>query len=224
VLGVFIRTVLRSLRHRAKKLLGADQGQSDSVTHIQRWGGAINLNLHFHSIFLDGVYTDPDNTEKPVFFPLPPPDDEGIARVAADTARGIIRLLERRGLLSDLGDAAKDALQDEEPLLAACAAASLQHRIATGDRTGKPVMRLGDRIEAEDVEFSPGKSCANVQGFSLHAGVAINAHDRARLERLARYIIRPPTATQRLSELADGRILRASPLGEMAPPMSYSRV
>ncbi|MBW2726616.1 MAG: hypothetical protein JRE71_19725 [Deltaproteobacteria bacterium] len=34
------------------------------------------MNLHFHSIFLDGVYTDPDNTEKPVFFPLPPPDDE----------------------------------------------------------------------------------------------------------------------------------------------------
>ncbi len=116
------------------------------------------MNVHFDSVFLDGVYG----------------------------ARGIIRLLKRRSLLSDHGDDAADPLQDEEPLLAACAAASLQHRIATGDRTGKPVMRLGDRIEAEDVEFSPGRSCANVQGFSLHAGVAINAHDRARLERLAR--------------------------------------
>ena len=67
-------------------------------------------------------------------------------------------------------------------------------------------MRLGDRIEAEDVEFVPGKCCASVQGFSLHAGVAVNAHDRARLERLLRYITRGPIATQRLSELPDGRI------------------
>jgi hypothetical protein len=212
VLAVFIRTVLRSLRHRAKKHLGIDRGQSGSVTQIQRWGGAVNLNVHFHSIFLDGVYAvyaDPDNTGKPEFFSLPAPDDDEIARVAAATARGIIRLLERRGLLSDYGDAAEDALQNEEPLLAECAAASLQYRIATGARTGKPVMRLGDRIEAEVVEFVPGKSCASVQGFSLHAGVGVNAHDRARLERLCRYIARPPIATKRLSELSDGRIAYA---------------
>jgi hypothetical protein len=206
VLGVFIRTVLRSLRRRAKKHLGIDHGQSGSVTQIQRWGGAVNLNVHFHSVFLDGVYADPDNTGTPEFFPLPAPGDEEIARVAAASARGIIRLLERRSLLSDHGDDAADPLQDEEPLLAACAAASLQYRIATGARTGKPVMRLGDRIEAEDVEFVPGKCCASVQGFSLHAGVAVNAHDRARLERLFRYIARPPIATKRLSELPDRRI------------------
>ena len=206
VLGVFIRTVLRSLRHRAKKLLGIIHGRSGSVTQIQRWGGAVNLNVHFHSIFLDGVYADPDNTGTPEFFPLPVPDDDEIARVAAASAKGIIRLLERRGLLSDHGTAAEDPLQDEQPLLAACATASLQYRIATGARTGKPVMRLGDRIEAEDVEFVAGKCCASVQGFSLHAGVAVNAHDRARLERLARYIARPPIATKRLSELPDGRI------------------
>ena len=70
-------------------------------------------------------------------------------------------------------------------------------------------MRLGDRIEAEVVEFVPGKSCASVQGFSLHAGVGVNAHDRARLERLCRYIARPPIATKRLSELSDGRIAYA---------------
>jgi hypothetical protein len=206
VLGVFIRTVLRSLRRRARKHMGIEHGQSGSVTQIQRWGGAVNLNVHFHSVFLDGVYADPDHTGTPEFFPLPPPDDEEIARVAATTAKGIIRLLERRGLLSQYGEDAEDPLRDEQPLLAACAAASLRYRIATGARTGKPVMRLGDRIEAEDVQFVPGESCANVQGFSLHAGVAIGAQDRARLERLLRYIARPPISTQRLSELPDGRI------------------
>jgi hypothetical protein len=98
----------------------------------------VNLNVHFHSIFLDGVYADPDNAGTPAFFPLPAPDDEEIARVAAASARGIICLLERRGLLSDHGDAATDPLQDEELRLVACVATSLQYRIATGARTGKP--------------------------------------------------------------------------------------
>ncbi len=51
VLGVFIRTVLRSLRRRAKRHLGIDRGQSGSVTQIQRWGGAVNLNVHYHESF-----------------------------------------------------------------------------------------------------------------------------------------------------------------------------
>src|SRR6266849_8267418 len=34
------------------------QVQPGSVTCIQRFGGAINLNLHFHVIFLEGAYLD----------------------------------------------------------------------------------------------------------------------------------------------------------------------
>ncbi len=67
-------------------------------------------------------------------------------------------------------------------------------------------MRRGDRIELEDVDFVPGKHCARVQGVSRHAGVVVDAHDRKRLERLCRYILRGPVATERLSELPDGRI------------------
>ncbi len=188
VLGVFIRTVMRSLRRRAKKHLGIDQGQSGSVTRIQRWGGAVNLNVHFHAIFLDGVYADPGNTGTPEFFALPAPDDEEIARVAAASAQGIIRLLERRGLLSASGEAAEDPLQDDQPLLAACAAASLQYRIATGPRTGKPVMRLGDRIGADVVEFVPGESCARVQGFSLRVSETVRPAGPGRTVSLTRHM------------------------------------
>jgi hypothetical protein len=46
-----------------------------------------------------------------------------------------------------------------------------------------------------------------VSGFSLHANVGVRARDRARLERLARYAAWPAVATQRLSELPDGRLL-----------------
>ncbi|MBI5503795.1 MAG: transposase [Deltaproteobacteria bacterium] len=43
--------------------------------------------------------------------------------------------------------------------------------------------------------------------MSLHADVAVAADDRAGLERLCRYVARPPLATERLTRLDDGRIL-----------------
>jgi len=47
---------------------------------------------------------------------------------------------------------------------------------------------------------------AKVAGFSLHAGVAAEAHQRDKLERLCRYIARPAVSEKRLSLLDDGRI------------------
>jgi hypothetical protein len=35
-----------------------DRVQPGSVTFVQRFGGSINLNLHLHMIFLEGVYED----------------------------------------------------------------------------------------------------------------------------------------------------------------------
>lgn len=46
-----------------------------------------------------------------------------------------------------------------------------------------------------------------MSGVSLHANVAVPARDRRRLERLCRYVARPPVATERLSRLQDGRLL-----------------
>ena len=43
-------------------------------------------------------------------------------------------------------------------------------------------------------------------GMSLHADVSVPAHDRRRLERLCRYVARPPLAHDRLEERSDGRL------------------
>lgn len=47
---------------------------------------------------------------------------------------------------------------------------------------------------------------AESSGFSLHAGVAARGSDRETLERLARYISRPPVATERLALTDSGHI------------------
>jgi hypothetical protein len=90
--------------------------------------------------------------------------------------------------------------------MAALLANSVRRRIAVGSNTGRGVLRLGDQIDGEEYPFQSPR-CAMVSGFSVHANVSIEARDRMRLERLCRYAGRPAVATERLTELPDGRLL-----------------
>ncbi len=57
----FLRAVFADQRRRARKLFGIRNGQCGSVTFIQRFGSALNLTPHFHTIVLDGVYAGPSH-------------------------------------------------------------------------------------------------------------------------------------------------------------------
>jgi GH35 family endo-1,4-beta-xylanase len=46
-------------------------------------------------------------------------------------------------------------------------------------------------------------------GFDLHAGIVVPARDRARLERVCRYALRPPVADDRVRLTATGQVLLA---------------
>ena len=65
--------------------------------------------------------------------------------------------------------------------------------------------RLGDARDTP-TGTSRGPRQAHLEGFDLHANVWVGAHDRARLERLCRYVLRPPFAQERLRLRSDGRI------------------
>ena len=74
--------------------------QPGSVTFIQRFGSAINLNLHFHCIFLEGVYLDRTEAHlKPRFVKGEPPTDADITAVVQKISRRIIRKLRHLGYL-----------------------------------------------------------------------------------------------------------------------------
>jgi putative transposase len=62
-----------------------------------------------------------------------------------------------------------------------------------------------------------GKLCAQVAGFNLQAATRIGANDREGLARMARYLARPPIATDRLSQLDDGRL-------ELPPHAAFARL
>ena len=61
-------------------------------------------------------------------------------------------------------------------------------------------------VDPEGIDSSSGPRCAAVAGFSLHANVCISPRDRLRLERLCRYVARPPLSMDRLEALPDARL------------------
>ncbi len=208
VLNVFLRALFASLRRRARGQGVLGRLQCGAVSFLQRFGSAINLNCHIHTLALDGVYEVSDDGPTR-FYPLPPPDDEAVRRVVVRVAHQLAKLLSKHGFGEDGDPSEPDPLAEQDPLLATLAAASIQGRVATGPRAGQRLLRLGDQIDPEDLaylEAIPPPRCANAAGLSLHADVAIPAHDRRRLERLARYCARPPIGTDRLTKLDDGRL------------------
>jgi len=56
VLAVFVRVVFGWMRRRAGNE-GLRDGQCGAITVIQRFGSSLNLNVHIHSLVLDGVFT-----------------------------------------------------------------------------------------------------------------------------------------------------------------------
>jgi len=202
ILELFLRTVFGWLRRKAREE-GVADGRAGAVTVIQRAGGSLNANLHYHSLVLDGVYVRRDPGSKPSFHATAPPSQSDLADMLTTVRVGIRRLLERRGLIrSETGGDEADPHAEEAPWLAACCAASVQGTVAKAGHDGG---RLGGELAALPDSMPPPASCVRAEGYSLHAGVRVAAGDRQRLEKLCRYVARPALALDRLQELADGR-------------------
>ena len=198
VLRTFVRAVSAWLRRKARLLGARGALQTGAITVIQRFGSSLNLNVHLHTILVDGVYQIGPNGE-PVFRRVPPPSDEEVAHIVETVHRKITaKLAATDGF--EVGTTNQDG-----PLLAALANASVAGLIATGPRAGSRVLRVGSAGQKHEVTLV-GKRCATADGFNLHANVAIAAKDRQGLDHLARYICRPPIAANRLTELPDGRL------------------
>ena len=152
----------------------------------QRFGSALNSNLHFHALVTDGVFTCPSPFTRAFFHRRRALEDEQVEELTCRLHRRITRYLQRTGHLprDPHGD---EAPQDEpdEPLLAQLGAASVQGRVALGQASGRPVTRLGRRREVQPLSV-PDELCCDVDGFSLHAKILVEAHERERLEHLCR--------------------------------------
>jgi hypothetical protein len=207
VLGIVYRAISTHLAHKAG--FAKPFVQTGAVTLIQRFGSALNLNIHFHMLFLDGVYIDPRHANHARFHRVKASTCEELTKLTHTIAHRVGRYLERQGLLErDTGDSyltaqAVDAPDDDPShhLLGH----SITYRIAIGPQQGRKVFTLQTLPDVgSDNPFS--NSVGKTAGFSLHAGVATKANERAKLERLCRYITRPAVSTKRLSLTRNGQV------------------
>ena len=144
-----------------------------SVTFIQRFGSAINVNLHFHCVFIEGVYLDRTvrGPASPALSRAQPPTDTDIAAVVQKISRRVIRTLRRLGYLETGVEppvaTGYDPLRDTAPELARTMAASVQQRIACRG-PGRPA-RAPHRRRALATRARPprltGPRCASVTAF-----------------------------------------------------------
>ena len=175
------------------------------MTLIQRFGSALNLNIHFHMLFLDGVYEI--NTEGTIcqFHGIKAPTSYEMGLLVQRISKRIAKLLERVGYLEIEGEGSLivEGFEDEINHLQS---SSITYKIAVGSQRGWKVFTLKRLPSREEVDESSGQSLAKASGFSLHAGVSAKANQGGKVERLCRYIARPAISMHRLDRLSDGRI------------------
>jgi Putative transposase/Transposase zinc-binding domain len=173
-----------------------------AVTILQRFGGSLNLNLHMHILALEGGYYE--TPEGPKFWWIEAPSDEEIKDLVKTLAYRVIRYLKKQGHFADDQESVVEA--DSDDILPELQAASVKNKVALGERKGQGIRRIGSLGDMGVPELT-GHLCANIQGFSLHAGVYCPPDDRKKLEHVCRYIARPAVAEKRLSLLSNQNVM-----------------
>ena len=208
VINAFVSEVMRFYRFRAKHTLGLKSvslAHPGAVTLVQRFDSALRLNVHAHTLALDGVYVQDTHGAELEFHPLPSLRQQDVVTVAARTAGRIRQVLRAHGRLAEAGEAGDELFEPddfavEQPALLSCYRASARGRDLLSERAGRLSLRLLDPARAAARGAGAGKDagrCTNdkdelvarVDGVSVHAGTCVDGRDRKRLERLCQLLI-----------------------------------
>jgi hypothetical protein len=183
---------------------GIRDAETGAVTAIQRFGSGLNLNIHYHTLALDGVFArDGDDWR---FVPN--------RRRRRARSRGSSRRSRAGSSASSRAAASRSARRTRTRAIPSPRTRPPSPRSAprrspgaasSARAAGARVARIGNDPDA----YTPKPETpwhARHAAFDLHAGRTVRADDRAGLERLAHYLLRPPLAQERIELLADGRV------------------
>ena len=186
-LAIFHRTINHHYQKKAKTE-DLKNPKVGAITVVQRFGGALNLNVHFHTIYTDGVFHENYLGEE-VFREFIPTHEEVVILTSILKNR-LLRLKFR-----------EETIDSDAASLSQLQAMSIQNR----DEKFRRPIPIGKMFDSDFQEFR-GKRCSYDDGFSLHANVKILGHQRDGLERLCRYILRGPIAKDRISYDDSGKV------------------
>jgi hypothetical protein len=208
LMAAFATELSRSYQRRAKRALGlssVSQALTGAVTFVQRFDSALRLNPHGHTLVPGGVYVRAQDGSLE-FHALPEPTVAEVTSVAAATAARIEQVLAAHGRdFDERTDSGDDQLSLDHPALASCYRAATTGQQLLGEHPGQPALRLVGQPPRQRVR-SQATLVAEVRGVNVHAQRVVDGRDRRQLERLCRYLARPPLAHDRLAQLPDGRL------------------
>ncbi len=195
MLGGYLKSYFAWQRHRGR-VAGIEEGHTGAISFVQKFGGALNLNVHFHSITPDGLFV-PNSAGTLSFVPLEPPSNEEVARLGRRVFRRLTKIATR--YLDQRQDEYTDP--DDER-------ATLLHALSVALRPPVRPQRALPLGGPEQSEHRPLQQdlCTAAGGFSLHVARTVEAHDREGLEGLCRYGLRAPFSQRRLSVLPNGKV------------------
>lgn len=207
-LNIFQRILKHYYIKIAKQEHPTGHFETGSITMIQRFGGALNLNIHFHILSIDGSFQIFDDSEKePELIETGRPKNEDVFHIIKTFQLRMLKLLQRRGLVQKVeSENGGDPDLAESKIESILQGASVQYRIATGPNSGQKIRKVGSLGTILDEPFKAGDLSAVLSGYSIHAATFVHKNNRAELERLCRYILRPPVAEQRV-EIKGDKIL-----------------
>lgn len=154
-----------------------------------------------------------DRGERPCrFHRAARPSDSDVERLLETLIRRIVRTLTRaEALMVDpQGEGAQPRLDLDpapEDSLAQLQSASVGSPLAVDLIAGRNTFRLHTPDAALPIQQPAKPLAATRDGFSLNAAVVCSADERRKLERLCRYVARPPIAVERLSRDGDGLVV-----------------
>jgi hypothetical protein len=190
VFGVFADELARWQRERAHDV-GLAAPETGCVLEIQRFADGARLYPHAHALVPDGVFAASPDGQHVRFIRQDPPSDEDVAHVVSRVEQRLTRVLGR-------WRARRQPDSDDDNILPACA-----------EVPPTELVRLLGENQGHARRPAPKKPlCAKSPGgLELHAEVTIAARDRNGLERLCRYLSRPPVPQDRLERRGDGKFV-----------------
>jgi hypothetical protein len=156
--------------------------RSAAVVWPQRFADGLGPWWHLHFLVPDGVFRESPGTLQTPFECQPPPTPDEVRDLVRCIARRITRLLARHA-----------ATEPDHPLLLRCS-----------QQPASPVR--GNASPPPTRSRRPDPLCAEHDGFTVHAATSVPPNRVDQLERLVRYLARPPISNKRLRVRDDGRI------------------
>jgi hypothetical protein len=189
VLHIVHQCISTDLRLRAG--LSKPIAKTGAVTLIQRFGSSLALNLHFHQIFIDGVFELDENGEPTIFHALPPPTKAELAKTLETIVHRVTRLLVKRGIITkDLEITDQIQISDDDSF-SKLQAGAVHYRFTLGPNKGKKALTI--KTTPDEDHNSQHGLVAKHSGFSMHAGVAFAAEITSNNKNLFNVIMFRPS-------------------------------